>query len=157
VGAVGMLIAGAHSDRTGERRKHLACAAGVGALGFLLSGWVHSPVLTLVGFSLAALGVLSMLGPFWAMSTCTMSGAAAAGAIAYINSVGNLGGFAGPYLMGAFKGSTGSFAAGLYTLAGGLLLGGLLALTVRHDPALDRSMAAATERGAIAFAPETTG
>jgi ACS family tartrate transporter-like MFS transporter len=145
VGAIGMLIAGAHSDRTGERRCHLACAAGVAALGFVLSGWAHSPGLTLVAFSLAALGQLSMLGPFWALSTSTMSGVAAAGAIAYINSVGNLGGFVGPYLMGAFKGSTGTFAAGLYTLAGALLLGGLLSLVVRHDPALDRSVAAVGE------------
>jgi MFS transporter, ACS family, tartrate transporter len=145
VGAIGMLIAGAHSDRTGERRCYLACAAGVAALGFVVSGWAHSPGLTLAAFSLAALGQLSMLGPFWALSTSTMSGVAAAGAIAFINSVGNLGGFVGPYLMGSFKGSTGSFAAGLYTLAGALLLGGLLSLVVRHDPALDRSVAAVGE------------
>lgn len=148
VGAIGMLIVGAHSDRTGERRRHLACAACVAAVGFVASGWAHSPGLTLVAFSLAALGQLSMLGPFWALSTSTMSGVAAAGAIAYINSVGNLGGFVGPYLMGAFKGSTGTFAAGLYTLAGALLLGGLLALVVRHDPALDRSVAAVGEPSA---------
>lgn len=138
IAAVAMLLNGAHSDRTGERRWHLAGAFGVGALGLALSAQASSPALTLVAFSLASLGIMSALGPFWALSTSVMSGAAAAGAIAYINSVGNLGGFFGPNLMSQLKGSTGSYGSGLYTLAGVLLAGGILVLFVRHDPKLER-------------------
>jgi MFS transporter, ACS family, tartrate transporter len=151
IAAIAMLLIGAHSDRSGERRWHLAGAFWAGAVGLAVSAWVHSPILTLAAFSLAALGIVGALGPFWAMSTCVMSGTAAAGAIAYINAVGSLGGFAGPYLMGRFKGSTGNYALGLYTLAGALLAGGLLALLVRHDPALDR---AAGEKKAGVGVPE---
>src|SRR5262249_15966192 len=77
--ASGMLVVAAHSDRTGERRRHVACAAGVGAIGLAASGWVHSPVLTLVTFSIALTGVLSVPGPFWALSTSILSPAVAAG------------------------------------------------------------------------------
>ena len=93
-------------------------------------------------------GAASLLGPFWALSTSVMSSTAAAGGIAFINSVGNLGGFAGPYLMGRFKGATGGFAAGLYTLAGALLVAGLLVLLVRHDPAVEREIAVAGRKDA---------
>jgi len=140
VAAVAMLLNGVHSDQTGERRWHLAGAFGVGALGLALSARASSPALTLAAFSLASLGIMSALGPFWALSTSVMSGAAAAGAIAYINSVGNLGGFFGPNLMSQLKEATGSYGAGLYTLAGVLLAGGILVLFIQHDPKLERTV-----------------
>jgi MFS transporter, ACS family, tartrate transporter len=154
IGAIGLLTAGVHSDRSGERRWHVAAAVWVGATGVVLGAWAHSAVLTLAAFSLASLGMASALGPFWAMSTSVMSGTAAAGAIAYINCVGNLGGFVGPSLMGHLKEWTGSFTPGLCLLAASLLLTGVLALLVRHDPALDRAAASAKQGGPDAILPD---
>jgi ACS family tartrate transporter-like MFS transporter len=151
-----MLIVGAHSDRTGERRWHLACAAAVGAAGLVASVWARSPILTLVTFSVALAGICSAFGPFWALSTSVMSSVAAAGAIAFINSVSGLGGFVGPMLIGSLRGSTGADGAGLYTLASGLLLGGVLALLVRHErsePAVSRMV---KEEGGIRMKQRST-
>jgi ACS family tartrate transporter-like MFS transporter len=136
-----MLATAAHSDRHGDRRWHLAGAFWVGAAGIAASAWLRSPILTLAAFALASLGQLSSLGPFWALSTCVVSESTAAGAIAFINSVGNLGGFVGPTIMGALKQSTGGYTAGLSALAGALLFGGLLAVLVRHNPTLERTAA----------------
>jgi ACS family tartrate transporter-like MFS transporter len=141
--AVGLVAAATHSDRHGERRRHLAGAYWAGALGLVASVRFHSPVLTLAAFSLAALGLASAWGPFWALATSQMSQAATAGAIAFVSAIGNLGGFAGTTVMGAWKGSTGGYTIGLCMLAGSALVAGLLALRVRHDPALDRPGAAA--------------
>ena len=126
--ATGMVVVGAHSDRRGERRWHLAGSAFVGAAGLLASASVTSPVGSLLALSLGALGVWSALGPFWARSATFASGSAAAGAIALVNSVGNLGGFLGPYLIGLVKERTHGFAGGLAVLAGGLVLAGVIAL-----------------------------
>jgi ACS family tartrate transporter-like MFS transporter len=128
--AVGMVIVGARSDRRRERRWHLAASAFVGAAGLVASAGLASPALSLAALSLAALGVWSTLGPFWALSAGFASGSAAAGAIALVNSIGNLGGFVGPYLVGLVKEHTHSFAGGLVTLAGGLVLAGLIALGI---------------------------
>jgi ACS family tartrate transporter-like MFS transporter len=77
-------------------------------------------------------GVLSAFGPFWALPTAFLSGPAAAAGIALINSVGNLGGFAGPYLIGRVRDATGSFAGSLLTIAGMLLVGSALAISLRR-------------------------
>ena len=110
------------------RRWHLAGSAFVGAAGLLASASVTSPVGSLLALSLGALGVWSALGPFWARSATFACGSAAAGAIALVNSVGNLGGFLGPYLIGLVKERTHGFAGGLAVLAGGLVLAGVIAL-----------------------------
>src|SRR5438034_64517 len=134
--AIGMVVVGAHSDRCGERRWHLAGSAFVGAAGLLASASVTSPVGSLLALSLGALGVWSALGPFWARSATFASGSAAAGAIALVNSVGNLGGFLGPYLVGLVKEHTDGFAGGLALLAGWLVLAGVIALGLRDEAAL---------------------
>jgi hypothetical protein len=90
--AIGMGAAAIHSDRHGDRRWHLAGACWAGALGVVVSAWVHSPVLTLAAFSLVLLGLTSTMGPFWALATSQMSQAATAGAIAFISSTDALGG-----------------------------------------------------------------
>ncbi len=133
--AVGMVVNGLHSDQTGERRRHVAFPALVGALGLVLGAQglvLHTPWLALSALMLAALGMWATLGPFWALPTAFLSGTAAAGGIALINSVGNLGGFVGPYLVGKFTSGAQGYAGGLYTLAGALLLGGGLALGARQ-------------------------
>jgi ACS family tartrate transporter-like MFS transporter len=130
VAGVAMLLVGQHSDRTGERRGHLALAATSAAIGFVLAAYFKSPYLAMAGLTLAFAGIKSTLGPFWALSTAFLSGTAAAGGIALINSVGNLGGFVGPYLVGIFKDRTGSDVAALLLLGGALFSMGLFALAL---------------------------
>jgi ACS family tartrate transporter-like MFS transporter len=126
-----MVLNSAHSDRTGERRWHVAVPALLAAAGWAFSAGVHSPGLSLVALVLVQVGIMSMLPTFWSLATSLLSGAAAAGGIALINSVGNLGGFAGPNILGQFQAATGSFNGGLLALAVLMALGGALALCVR--------------------------
>jgi ACS family tartrate transporter-like MFS transporter len=79
-----------------------------------------------------------MLAPFWSLPTSFLSGTAAAGGIALINSLGNLGGFVGSYALGEIKTSTGRFVGGLVVMALTLFLGSVLALCCRHDPSLEK-------------------
>ena len=131
VGAIGMVIAGRHSDRTGERRWHVAAAALVGGAAFAATAAVHSLAPALVLLSVAMLGLGSMFGPFWTLATSVVGGAGAAVGIALINSIGNTGGFVGPYVFGWIEDATHSFAAGLVFIGALLALGGSLVLTVR--------------------------
>ena len=136
---VAMFFAGRHSDRTGERRGHVAVAALVAALGFAIAGSVRSPWLAMGGLTLAFMGLKSTMGPFWALGTSFLSGTAAAGGIAFINSVGNLGGFVGPTLVGVIRDRTGSNTSALFVLGGSLLLMGLFALLIRDRPGRART------------------
>jgi ACS family tartrate transporter-like MFS transporter len=89
--------------------------------------------------SITVLGVFSMMGPFWAMPTALLSGTAAAVGVAVINSIGNLGGFFGPYTIGALRNATGSFRAGLLLVAGALAISGCLALTLKDRETGERT------------------
>jgi D-galactonate transporter len=127
VAALAMVLAARHSDRTGERRWHAACAALAGAAG-LIGATVYSDntVVAMVALSVATAGILSTFPLFWSLPTAMLGGAAAAAGIALINSVGNLAGFVSPYLVGAVKDATGSTGAGMVVLAASLLAGGVL-------------------------------
>jgi ACS family tartrate transporter-like MFS transporter len=138
VAAVGMVAIGRHSDRAGERTWHVAGPAFVAAAGFVLSAFTMHPVAALFVLSLTALGIWGALGPFWTLPTAFLSGTAAAGGIALVNSVGNIGGFAGPFLMGFVRDRTGSFAGALMALAAILAAGGFLALRLRPGLPADR-------------------
>ncbi len=118
---IGMILVARFSDRTGERRGIVAIAAASSAVGFALSAYTKNPYLAMAALSLAFIGLKCTIAPFWAMSTAFLGGAGAAAGIAFINSVGNLGGFAGPYLVGIIKDHTGSNFAALLTLGGALL------------------------------------
>jgi nitrate/nitrite transporter NarK len=133
LGCAGMVLAGRHSDRTGERRWHIALAALGGGAAFVLSGAVHGLTLSLVALSLAMLGLASMFGPFWTLATSVVGGVGAAAGIALINSVGNIGGFVGPYLLGYLSDRTHSFTSGLMFIGAVLACGGVLALAVRDE------------------------
>ena len=135
---VGMVLIAMHSDATGERRWHVAMPAFLAATGWILAAYTTSPWLVLGCLILAHLGMLSMLPPFWSLPTSFLSGAAAAGGIALINSVGNLGGFVAPNVMSQVKAATGSFTGGFLFLAVALIFGGFLALAARHDSTLER-------------------
>jgi ACS family tartrate transporter-like MFS transporter len=130
VAAVGMVWIGRHSDATGERRWHVAAPASGAAAGLLLCGFTDTPGLALATLSLAALGIWGALGPFWAMPTAWLGTATAAAGIAWINSVGNLGGFLGPYAVGLIIDATGGFAAAMFALSLSLVLAAFLALRV---------------------------
>jgi len=125
--AIFMFIVGISSDRTGERRLHIVVSLTFAAFGFLFSTCADSLMGTLLCLTVAAMGIWGALGPFWAFAGSFLSGTGAAGGIALINSVGNLGGFAGPSLMGFFKDWTGSYNTGLSILGLMIFLGGLLA------------------------------
>ena len=107
--------------------------AGAIALAFAAHMISVGPAIVLI--SVAVLGVFSMMGPFWSMPTALLSGTAAAAGIAFINSVGNLGGFFGPYIIGVVRTSTGQFKGGLLVVAGALAVSGALALAVRFERA----------------------
>jgi ACS family tartrate transporter-like MFS transporter len=135
-GGIGMVILGRHSDRTGERKLHVAGAVLLGAVGIGAAGLVPSPVLVVALLCLAQIGVSSMPPMFWPMPATILSGASAAAGIAAINSIGNLAGFAGPYAMGLLKDATGGFTAGLLLLAAFGVVGALVALSLRINPSL---------------------
>jgi sugar phosphate permease len=140
IAAVVMLVVGHHSDRTGERRWHIAISAIASAVGFALSAYFKNPYLAMAGLILAFAGIKSTLGPFWALGTTLLRGTAAAGGIALINSVGNLGGFFGPTIVGIIKDRTGSNVTALLFLGVALLAMGVLALTIRTGPAKSSGM-----------------
>lgn len=114
---VGMIAIGASSDRCGERRRHVMGALGLCLVGMLLLGAGSGLGTVLAGASLAAMGIWGMIGPFWSLGTTFLTGQAAAAGIALINSLGNLGGFVGPFLMGALKTRTGDFTQAFLLIA----------------------------------------
>jgi ACS family tartrate transporter-like MFS transporter len=126
-----MVIVGRHSDRTGERRWHVLVPALVSAAGLTLCAATSGITWSIVSLSIAMIGLASMFGPFWALATSTMAGVGAAASIALVNSVGNTGGFVGPYLLGAINDATHSFALGLLTIAAMLVGGAALVLRVQ--------------------------
>jgi ACS family tartrate transporter-like MFS transporter len=128
VAAIVMWFVGASADKTRNPHAHFAGSVFVAAAALALSTQTHQVVLSIAFLSLALAGIYSSFGPFWAMPSDSLSGPAAAAAIAFINSLGNLGGFFGPYISGAAKQYTGNFSAGTLILAIVLSLGGLLAL-----------------------------
>jgi ACS family tartrate transporter-like MFS transporter len=101
------------------------------ALG--ICGYITDPLTTMVVLTIAAIGVFCTFGVFWTLPTAWLSGTAAAGAIALINSIGNLAGFAGPYLIGWVKETTGSTTTGLFVLAVLPLLAGVLVFLGGHE------------------------
>ena len=136
--AIAMFLIGRHSDRTGERRWHLALCALLAAIGWALSATLESPRLVLLALTMAQVGMVSMIGPFWSLSTSFMSGIGAVGGIALINTIANTGGAFSSPLMSRLEKATGSFAAGQLVLAVTMLAGAGIALVIRHDPAADR-------------------
>ncbi|WP_027474800.1 MFS transporter [Curvibacter gracilis] len=124
---VAMNLFGRSADSKRERRWHLIIPALMGAVGFAVAAsFADNTVVSLVFLSLAAAGVLTCAPLFWSLPTAFLSGTAAAAGIAAINSVGNLAGFASPYLIGYLKDLTGSTAIGMYVLAGSLVVGAVL-------------------------------
>lgn len=128
-----MLLNGASSDRTGERRWHTIWPIWIGAIGMALSILSGDNVaLTVTFLCLVGVGVHAYLPVFWTWPSAIMTTSAAATAIGLINSVGNLGGYLGPKIVGQLSTATGSYATGLWFLAGCIMIGGILALFLRR-------------------------
>ena len=135
VAAIAMVWWSRRSDRLQERVRHIAVASVVAFLGLAGSAvLVESPLLSAAAISIGAAGTLAIAPIFWTMPASLLSGAAAAGAIALINAIGNLGGFVGPYMIGAIKDATGSFTWGLLAVGCGVLMTGMIALLIGPDP-----------------------
>jgi ACS family tartrate transporter-like MFS transporter len=125
-GAIAMVVWGRISDRMNERRWNLFIGCVFSTVGLVIAGMTMGTWWALVGMSIAAMGFYGSKGPFFAMPPMFLSGAGLAAGIAWINSLGNLGGFFGPWYVGVMKDLTGSYAGGLY----GLALLGLIAAIV---------------------------
>jgi len=134
--AAGMVLIGRSSDRSGERFLHVAIPTAIGALGFIATGMLHSPIPAMIALTVAAVGDYGTRGPFWAMPGKFLSGSAAAGAIGLINAMGAVGGVIGPSAVGYLKDLTGSFVGPMFLLSGILFAGSLLTLLLRSSPTL---------------------
>jgi MFS transporter, ACS family, tartrate transporter len=116
-GGIGLVGWGYVSDRMGERRWNLLAACVVSTIGLIIAATTIGSWWAIVGLSIAAFGFYGSKGPFWSMPPMFMTGTAAAASIAWINSLGNLGGFFGPWYVGVIKDWSGSYAGGIYGLA----------------------------------------
>ena len=126
VAVIGLQLWTHHSDRSNERTWHIVFACVLVALGVVLSANTFSAALALAGMTAIILGSWSAIAIFWTQPTTFLTGIAAAGAIALINSVGNLSGFMGPYMIGMVRDRTGSFTGSLFGLAGSSLIAAVL-------------------------------
>ncbi|MEN5035823.1 MFS transporter [Pseudomonas sp. TWI929] len=131
VATILMVVWSRSSDRRNERKLHSAIPLAVAALGLMGAAMLPSPVASMAMICVALTGLYSFKSPFWALPTLFLDRATAAVSIAVINSIGNLGGFAGPSLIGVVKGETGSAATGLLFLSALLLLAFLMTLLMR--------------------------
>jgi nitrate/nitrite transporter NarK len=113
----------------------------LGGIALAASASTASPPVSFIFLTIAGGCIYAALPSFWPLPTAMLSGAAAAGGIALINALGNLGGFVGPFFVGWMKDLTGAFAGGLYGLAGSMMLSGLIVLILGHDTRLERSSA----------------
>ena len=126
IGGIGLVLWGHSSDQRKERRWHLIVASIVAATGLLGVGLLGSSYWSLVAMSVATVGIYGSRVSFWPMPSAFLTGTAAAGGIALINSIGNLGGYVGPFIVGWIKDSTKSFEMALYFLAACALLSSVI-------------------------------
>ena len=133
-GGIAMVVWGRISDRMNERRWNLFIGCVFSTVGLVIAGMTMGSWWALVGMSIAAMGFYGSKGPFFAMPPLFLSGPALAAGIAWINSIGNLGGFFGPWYVGVMKDLTGSYAGGLYGLALLGLISALVCALFLHIP-----------------------
>jgi ACS family tartrate transporter-like MFS transporter len=134
VGTVGMIVWGHVTDRMMERRWNLFFACLLASVGLITAGILTGSYWALAGMAAATIGFYGMKTPFWPLPSTFLTGTAAAAAIALINSIGNVGGFVGPIVVGTLKDATGSFEAGLYVLTGCALMSAIVTLVAVHAP-----------------------
>lgn len=125
-----MVLWGMSSDRRGERLWHITSACLVGAAGLIGAALLQSHVAVLLSLAVSVCGVYAALAVFWTLPPSFLGGTAAAGGIALINSISNLGGFFGPAIMGWLKQHTGGFSAGIGVLAAGMIVSAILVIAI---------------------------
>jgi len=131
----GMVLIGRHSDRTGDRQRHVAACALTAAAGLVLATFFPRNLpLLIFSFTLSQIGQRAVMSVFWSIPPILLAGTAAAAGIALINAVGNLGGAVGPSVMGWLRDATGAYTGGLLVLAGALVLEAMLVMTLRLPP-----------------------
>ncbi|MBV8627921.1 MAG: MFS transporter [Paraburkholderia sp.] len=141
---IAMILWARNSDRTEERTWHVVIPCVVACLGFILVGQGTTALMVILALVLANIGISAAKAPLWAMPSMFLSGAGAAAGIAMINSVGNLGGFVGPFAIGWLKNVTGSYSAGLYVVGATLAISAAVTLMLgrqakqTHAPAGER-------------------
>jgi ACS family tartrate transporter-like MFS transporter len=147
LGLIAMIIVSRHSDRKLERRYHMAASVALAGIALLLLGTPHSAFLTVVLFSIVAIGAYSFLPVFFSMPGEFLTGFSAAAGIALVTSVSNLGGFAGPYTLGLLRKSTGSLYSGLICAGIFLLVSATLTLALRKQtlPASEQTESKTTD------------
>jgi len=133
-GGIGLVVWGRISDRMHERRWNLLGACAVSTIGLIIAGATMGTWWAMVGLSIATFGFYGSKGPFWSMPPMFLTGTAAAASIAWINSIGNLGGFFGPWYVGVVKDWSGSFSGGLYGLAALCLMSSIVCAFFLHIP-----------------------
>jgi ACS family tartrate transporter-like MFS transporter len=126
-GGIAGILCGRHSDRTGDRKWHIVISAVVATVGFAYAAIAGMPLLEFAGICIGVLGIWSIFGVFWAHAGDLLGGAAAAGGLAFINSLGSLGGVVAPNVLAYARGATGSFSGSLLALAAFSLLTALVA------------------------------
>jgi MFS family permease len=155
LGLIAMILVSRHSDRTRERRRHMAAAVALAGAGMLLLGTPHSPFLSLVLFSVVAIGAYSSLPIFFSVPGEFLTGFSAAGGIALVTSVANLGGFVGPYTVGLIRQKSGSFYSGLICAGVSFLISACLSLLLPKRTTLASEHASAAATVALKTSSET--
>jgi MFS transporter, ACS family, tartrate transporter len=128
--AAAMILWGRSSDKKGERFWHHASASFLGAMGLVAAGLMQDGNLILVAFCIGMIGVHSTFGPFWGIVTSILRDRAAAGGIAFINSIGALGGFIAPTYIGYLRETTGGYGVSMVLLGAEMLAAGLIVLAL---------------------------
>jgi ACS family tartrate transporter-like MFS transporter len=140
VGLAAMILVSRSSDRSLERRYHVVIPTIIAGLALALLGTTRSPFYSVILLSFLAAGVYSFYGPFWALPSEFLTGFSAAAGIALINSVGNLGGFAGPSMIGAIAARTGNLYAGLAIAGVSLFISATLVLVLPRNARAGRDL-----------------
>jgi ACS family tartrate transporter-like MFS transporter len=134
---VAMIWWARHSDATHERVWHVVCPAVVSGLSLIAAAYLGNPALAAVALTIGVMGNYAAIPTFWTLPTGFLTGSAAAGGIALINSIGSLGGFAGPYALGWIKDATGETTLGLVVLAVGPIIAGVVTFLIGHDSKIE--------------------
>ena len=136
--AVAMFLWSRHADRTNEHVWHVAIPLMIGGLAIPVALYLGHPIAVMIPVTLAAMGIFAALPVFWALPPRFLTGAAAAGGIGLINSLGNLGGFAAPYATGALSDLTGSNRAGMWAVGAIMVICAALVVGLRAAPTPDQ-------------------
>jgi MFS transporter, ACS family, tartrate transporter len=146
-GTIGTALWAYRSDRKRERRYHIVGPLLIASLTMAASTFLDDPLTKIAALSAAAFGIFSSMPVFWTFPTSFLSGTAAAGGIALINSIGNLAGFVGPYVMGWTRDATGTYVAGLLSLSTACLMSVAIVLTLRDEKHIEAELTATVRCG----------